>query len=55
MRFLAPLRNDSGGGVTAVALPGTTDFSLSLEMTGSEYLSVIGMTCIAVVAMPESP
>jgi len=33
-RFLASLRNDSGGGIMAFALPGTTRFLASLDMTG---------------------
>ena len=34
-RFLASLRNDNGGGFTPFALPGTTRFLASLEMTES--------------------
>ena len=34
MRFLASLRNDSGGGIAPFALPGTRGFLAPLDMTG---------------------
>ena len=47
MRFLASLRNDSGGGIIASALPGTTRFLLPVETTKSAtHLFSVDSQCI---------